>query len=62
VTSGRRPGAGFAADVATQSNGRKVSNQFQVADEVGFDWVTVAEHHYAPFSLNPKSDGDGAGA
>jgi alkanesulfonate monooxygenase SsuD/methylene tetrahydromethanopterin reductase-like flavin-dependent oxidoreductase (luciferase family) len=28
--------------------------QFRLADEVGFDWVTVAEHHYAPFSLNPN--------
>src|SRR6185437_2708267 len=24
------------------------------ADQVGFDWVTVAEHHYAPFSLSPN--------
>jgi alkanesulfonate monooxygenase SsuD/methylene tetrahydromethanopterin reductase-like flavin-dependent oxidoreductase (luciferase family) len=28
--------------------------QFQLADEVGFDWVTLAEHHYAPFSLTPN--------
>ena len=26
----------------------------QRADEMGFDWVTVAEHHYAPFSLSPN--------
>ena len=24
------------------------------ADQVGFDWVTVAEHHYSPFSLSPN--------
>ena len=29
-------------------------DQFQLADEVGFDWVTVAEHHYGPFSLTPN--------
>jgi len=29
-------------------------NQFKLADEVGFDWVTVAEHHYSPFSLTPN--------
>ena len=29
-------------------------NQFRLADEVGFDWVTVAEHHYSPFSLSPN--------
>jgi alkanesulfonate monooxygenase SsuD/methylene tetrahydromethanopterin reductase-like flavin-dependent oxidoreductase (luciferase family) len=28
--------------------------QFQLADEVGFDWCTVAEHHYSPFSLSPN--------
>ena len=28
--------------------------QFQLADEVGFDWVTVAEHHYSTFSLSPN--------
>ena len=28
--------------------------QFQLADELGFDWVTVAEHHYSPFSLTPN--------
>jgi alkanesulfonate monooxygenase SsuD/methylene tetrahydromethanopterin reductase-like flavin-dependent oxidoreductase (luciferase family) len=29
-------------------------DQFQRADEFGFDWVTVAEHHYSPFSLSPN--------
>ncbi len=29
-------------------------DQFRIADEVGFDWVTVAEHHFAPFSLTPN--------
>ena len=29
-------------------------DQFQMADELGFDWVSVAEHHYAPFSLTPN--------
>jgi alkanesulfonate monooxygenase SsuD/methylene tetrahydromethanopterin reductase-like flavin-dependent oxidoreductase (luciferase family) len=28
--------------------------QFQLADELGFDWVTVAEHHFSPFSLTPN--------
>lgn len=27
---------------------------FELADEVGFDWVTTAEHHYAPFSMTPN--------
>lgn len=29
-------------------------DQFQLADEVGFDWVTMAEHHYAPLSVTPN--------
>jgi alkanesulfonate monooxygenase SsuD/methylene tetrahydromethanopterin reductase-like flavin-dependent oxidoreductase (luciferase family) len=28
--------------------------QFQLADECGFDWVTMAEHHFAPLSLTPN--------
>lgn len=29
-------------------------DRFQLADELGFDWVTVAEHHFAPMSLTPN--------
>ncbi len=29
-------------------------DQFRLADELGFDWITVAEHHFAPFSLTPN--------
>ena len=28
--------------------------QFELADQAGFDWVTVAEHHFAPMSLTPN--------
>jgi alkanesulfonate monooxygenase SsuD/methylene tetrahydromethanopterin reductase-like flavin-dependent oxidoreductase (luciferase family) len=28
--------------------------QFQLAYECGFDWVTLAEHHFAPLSLTPN--------
>jgi alkanesulfonate monooxygenase SsuD/methylene tetrahydromethanopterin reductase-like flavin-dependent oxidoreductase (luciferase family) len=28
--------------------------QFRCADAFGFDWVTVAEHHYSGFSLTPN--------
>src|SRR5579883_2025698 len=24
----------------------------QLADELGFDWIACAEHHYSPFSLS----------
>lgn len=28
--------------------------QFRLADEVGFDWVSLAEHHFGPFGLTPN--------
>lgn len=28
--------------------------QFRLADEIGFDWVSLAEHHYGPFGLTPN--------
>jgi len=28
--------------------------QYELADELGFDWVTLAEHHFAPLSLSPN--------
>ncbi|MFN8635441.1 MAG: LLM class flavin-dependent oxidoreductase [Chloroflexota bacterium] len=43
----------YSSDIAHQSMEHALE-QFQLADEVGFDWVTVAEHHYAPFSLSPN--------
>jgi alkanesulfonate monooxygenase SsuD/methylene tetrahydromethanopterin reductase-like flavin-dependent oxidoreductase (luciferase family) len=29
-------------------------DQFQLADELGFDWVSVSEHHYAPGLMTPN--------
>jgi len=43
----------YSAEAAERSM-QSYLRQFKLADEVGFDWVTVAEHHYAPFSLNPN--------
>lgn len=43
----------FVADVAVRSMQTTLA-QFRLADEFGFDWVTVAEHHYSPFSLSPN--------
>src|SRR5207245_3673730 len=43
----------YSAETAEKS--MEISlEQFQLADELGFDWVTVAEHHYAPMSLTPN--------
>ena len=47
------PGTTYSVEAAEKSM-RSALAQFRLADEVGFDWVTVAEHHYSPFSLNPN--------
>jgi alkanesulfonate monooxygenase SsuD/methylene tetrahydromethanopterin reductase-like flavin-dependent oxidoreductase (luciferase family) len=31
-----------------------VLNQFQLADELGFDWISISEHHYAPRLMTPN--------
>lgn len=33
---------------------QRTLDQFKLGDELGFDWVTVAEHHFAPFSMTPN--------
>ena len=43
----------YESDVAEQTMEWSLK-QFELADEVGFDWVSTAEHHYAPFSLTPN--------
>jgi alkanesulfonate monooxygenase SsuD/methylene tetrahydromethanopterin reductase-like flavin-dependent oxidoreductase (luciferase family) len=43
----------YTSDLAQQSMDASLE-QFQLADELGFNWVTVAEHHYSPFSLTPN--------
>lgn len=47
------PADQYSAEIAERSFQTTLA-QFQLADEVGFDWVTVAEHHFAPMSLNPN--------
>src|SRR5438477_8755252 len=47
------PAIDYSAEVAQRSMQCSVE-QFELADQLGFDWVTVAEHHYAPFSLTPN--------
>ncbi len=46
------PATDYSAEIAERSM-RQALEQFELADQVGFDWVTVAEHHYAPLSLTP---------
>jgi len=47
------PAQTFSPEVAERSM-ETCLEQFQLADELGFDWVTVAEHHYAPMSMTPN--------
>ena len=43
----------YSAEVAVNSM-QTALDQFRLADEFGFDWATVAEHHYSPVSLSPN--------
>ena len=47
------PGNSYSPQEARRSM-RTALEQFRLADEVGFDWVTVAEHHYGPIGLTPN--------
>lgn len=47
------PADGYSAEVA-QASMESALAQFVLADELGFDWVTVAEHHFSPASLTPN--------
>jgi alkanesulfonate monooxygenase SsuD/methylene tetrahydromethanopterin reductase-like flavin-dependent oxidoreductase (luciferase family) len=47
------PTAAFDGTAAQQSM-EAALEQFQLADDLGFDWITLAEHHYAPLSLTPN--------
>ena len=38
----------YSSDAAQDSMNWALE-QFSIADELGFDWVTVAEHHFSPF-------------
>ena len=47
------PTESFSAEVAERSMDTSLE-QFELADQLGFDWVTLAEHHFAPMSLTPN--------
>jgi alkanesulfonate monooxygenase SsuD/methylene tetrahydromethanopterin reductase-like flavin-dependent oxidoreductase (luciferase family) len=47
------PTDSFSTDVAERSMQASLE-QFEMADQLGYDWVTVAEHHFAPMSLTPN--------
>jgi alkanesulfonate monooxygenase SsuD/methylene tetrahydromethanopterin reductase-like flavin-dependent oxidoreductase (luciferase family) len=47
------PAADYSPEVA-QASMERALEYFEVADQLGFDWVSVAEHHYAPGSLTPN--------
>jgi alkanesulfonate monooxygenase SsuD/methylene tetrahydromethanopterin reductase-like flavin-dependent oxidoreductase (luciferase family) len=41
-------------EIASQSLRRSIEN-CRRAEELGFDWVSVSEHHYAPLMLTPNA-------
>ncbi|HLH78272.1 MAG TPA: LLM class flavin-dependent oxidoreductase [Candidatus Binataceae bacterium] len=47
------PAAAYSPEIAQRSMAHTLE-LFRLADELGFDWVSVAEHHFAPLSLTPN--------
>ena len=47
------PADSYDVEIAQKSYQRTLS-QVRLGDDVGFDFVTVAEHHFAPFSMSPN--------
>lgn len=43
----------YSPEIATQSMDTALE-QFRLADEIGFDWLSVAEHHFSPMSMTPN--------
>ena len=44
----------YYSDEAAAESLATAIEQFRMADELGFDWITVAEHHFGPYSLTPN--------
>lgn len=47
------PTSTYSAETARRSM-ELALEQYELADRLGFDWVTLAEHHFAPLSLTPN--------
>lgn len=47
------PRDGYLAEEADRSMSTALA-QFKLADELGYDWVGLTEHHFGPFSLTPN--------
>ncbi len=47
------PADQYQSEWAERSMARTIA-MFKLGDELGFDWVTTAEHHFAPFSMTPN--------
>ena len=50
---GRGSATQYEPEVA-QNSMQLSLDQAKIADEAGFDWISVAEHHFAPFSVTPN--------
>ncbi len=43
----------YSQEIAAQVYAAALA-QSRLADEIGFDWITVAEHHFGPFCITPN--------
>jgi alkanesulfonate monooxygenase SsuD/methylene tetrahydromethanopterin reductase-like flavin-dependent oxidoreductase (luciferase family) len=54
VPSGWPVPATVYSSAASQQTFQTAIEHSRLADELGFDWVTVAEHHFTPFCITPN--------
>lgn len=47
------PAKDYVNDIAAEGMANALDS-IRLADEVGFDWVSVAEHHFTPVSMSPS--------
>ena len=47
------PTDGYLVEEAERSMSNSLA-QFKLADELGYDWVGLTEHHFGPFALTPN--------
>ena len=40
--------------ITVQQRLRNLVEEVELADRLGFDWVSCAEHHFGPLSLTPS--------
>src|SRR3546814_5981442 len=52
--SSRRRHTRCALVTGVQTCALPILHMVEIAEKLGFDWVSVSEHHYAPYQMTPN--------